>query len=68
MRLFRRISAAWRAAVVAWRGEAAVPQRNAVCWFDRQPGALAPPRSAEQIEADEWMRRHFRQRPWKGIE
>jgi hypothetical protein len=42
----------------------AVPSaRKGVSWFDLEPGTIAPPKSAEEEESDEWYRAHFRNSP-----
>lgn len=43
-------------------------ERKHTSWFDLPPGAIGTSRSADEEEADEWERRHFRinGQPWPG--
>lgn len=62
VRLIAACRCGWRAALMRWRDGAEMleAERTRRSWFDQLPGALAPPRSAEEIEAENWDRQHFR--------
>jgi len=45
----------------AGRAAAPSPGRSGCSWFDLDPGALTPPRSAEDEDAAAWYASHFRQ-------
>jgi hypothetical protein len=39
-------------------------ERKRTSWFDVEPGTIAPPKSAEEEEMEDWDRAHFRN--WPG--
>jgi hypothetical protein len=70
--VLRRIARALHTALGRWLAKADQPartidKRKSVCWFDVEPGALAPPREPDDEDEDDWYRRHFRinGQPWK---
>lgn len=63
MNVVRRIARAlhaWLGRRLAEADQPVAPKRKSYSWFDCEPGAFAPPKSADEEEAEAFYRTHFK--------